>query len=154
MLIKFFSKKQSTTYIYIYTQTFLFFFNQNPSNISVSWVLLNTSTASLQRGKIPPMSVLDMTWNHVMSRPLALEIWGMLTGPLWSRVAAPDRALSMSQIEETMYSNKWLMFKLWLLHSNIQNHVTVCKKEAQVHLRMLSTKLHIFNIIRIKSIWN
>ena len=46
-----------------------------------------------------------------------LEIWGMssipslplLSGPLWPGVVAPDRVLSMGQIEQTMCANKWLM---------------------------------------------
>ena len=47
-----------------------------------------------------------------------LEIWRMwatlslpLTpGPLWHRVVAPNRVLSMGQIEQTLYANKWLLF--------------------------------------------
>ena len=47
----------------------------------------------------------------------ALEIRGMwstpslpsLPGPLWPKVEAPDRILSMGQIEQTMCANKWPM---------------------------------------------
>ena len=30
--------------------------------------------------------------------------------------------------------------KLWLLYNNTWNHLIVCKKTAQVHLKMLSSK--------------
>ena len=49
-----------------------------------------------------------------------LEIWGMrsmpslplLPGPLWARVVAPDRVLSMGQIELTVYLCKTELFEL------------------------------------------
>ena len=74
-----------------------------------------------------------------------LEIWRMwstpslplLLGSLWPRVVTPDRVLSMGQIEQTMCANKSL---LWLLYSNTWNLLTVCKKRAQAHSRMVSTK--------------
>ena len=52
------------------------------------------------------MSVLDMTLNDG-EVPVMLELWGMqstlsllsLLGPLWPGVVAPDRVLSMGQIE-------------------------------------------------------
>ena len=45
---------------------------------------------------------------------LALEIWGMwgttslplLPGPFWLGVVAPDKGLSMGQIEQTVYKQK------------------------------------------------
>ena len=67
-----------------------------------------------------------------------LEIWGMgstpsfplLPGPLWPRVVAPDRILSMGQIWHfKLCANKWLMLiKLLVIHSNTWNHLTVCKQ--------------------------
>ena len=66
---------------------------------------LALSAASLQRGKIPPpTSVLDMTLNNLMVK---FQLWGMrstpllqlLPGSLWPGVVAPDRVLSMGQIE-------------------------------------------------------
>ena len=64
--------------------------------------LQNIPTASLQRGKTPPMSILDRTLNNLM-----VELWGMwstplltsLLGPFWPGVIAPDRVLSIGQIE-------------------------------------------------------
>ena len=74
------------SYIYIY--------------IYIYMGLKNTPTASLQKGKIPSISVLDMILNN-------LELWGMwsiplllsLQGPLWPGAVASDRDLFMSQIE-------------------------------------------------------
>ena len=68
----------------------------------------------------------------------ALEIWWMwktplvsfLPGSLWPWVVVPDRVLSMDQIEQTMYANKWLMLNCDLF-SNIWNYLTVCKKELR-----------------------
>ena len=69
--------------------------------------ILNTQTASLQRGKTPPVSVLDMTLSKSDSEvPIMLELWGMWStpslplfpGPL-PGVVAPDWALSMGRIE-------------------------------------------------------
>ena len=87
----------------------------------------NTLTASLQRRKNPPESVLDMTlnnliivelgcrihWEHLLkecsgydtkSDGVALETWSTLSlpsppRPLWPEVVAPDRVLSTGQIE-------------------------------------------------------
>ena len=80
-------------------------------------------------------------------KALALEIWGMwstpsllsLSGPLWPGVVAPNRVLSMCQIEQTV-CKQMTDINLWLSYSNIWNHVTVCKKKSQARLRMLSTK--------------
>ena len=56
----------------------------------------------------PPMSVLDMTQKQSDGEvPVMLGLWGMqstpslplLPGSLWLSVVAPDRALSMGQIE-------------------------------------------------------
>ena len=64
--------------------------------------LLNTPTASLQRGKIPPneFPVYD-TKQSDCEVPVMLEIWGMwstlsfplLLGLLWSDVVAPEKGL-------------------------------------------------------------
>ena len=70
---------------------------------------LNTPTASLQRGKIPPHNECpryDTKLSDGEAR-LMLELWRMwstaslssLPGPLWSGVAASDRVLSIGQIE-------------------------------------------------------
>ena len=70
-------------------------------NYSVQSVgAVDTPTASLQRGKTLPTSVLDMT----LKDP---EFWGMqstfllplLPGQLWRGVIAPDRVLSLSKIK-------------------------------------------------------
>ena len=68
---------------------------------------------------------------------LALDIWGMWStpslssfpGPLWLRVLAPDRALSMGQIEQTV-CKQMTAVKLLLLYSNTWNHLTVFKKRS------------------------
>ena len=68
----------------------------------------NTLTASLQRGKTPPTSVLDMAQKKFDGKaPVMLELWGMriisslpsLPGPLWPVVVASDAVISMVQIE-------------------------------------------------------
>ena len=76
---------------------------------SVSWGCKNTPTASLQKGKTPPHNECpryDTKQSHIEVRVM-LELWGMwstpslpsLPGPLWPGVVAPDRILSMGQIE-------------------------------------------------------
>ena len=67
----------------------------------------------------------------------ALEIWGMwsipslplLPSPLCPEVVAPDRVLSMDQIEQC--ANRWLILDCDL-YSNSWNHLTVCKKELRL----------------------
>ena len=65
--------------------------------------LQNTLTTSLQRCKTPPMSVLDMTRNNLIV--WFQKCWSFgecrvpLYCPLWPGVVAPDRVLSMGQIE-------------------------------------------------------
>ena len=57
--------------------------------------------------KTPPTSVLDMIQNNDGEAPVMLELWVMrstpsmplLSGLLGSGVVAPDRVLSMGQIE-------------------------------------------------------
>ena len=75
--------------------------------------LQNTPTASLQRGKTLPTSVLDMILNNLM-----LELWEMwstpsspsLPGPLWPGVVTPDRVLFMGQIELN-----WVLMLNWIV---------------------------------------
>ena len=78
----------------------------------------------------------------------ALEIWGswsipslpLLPGPLWPGGEAPNRFLSMGQIELTA-CKQMSVVQLWLLYNNTWNRLTVCqKKRGQAHLRVLSTK--------------
>ena len=55
----------------------------------------------------PPTSILDMTKQFESEVPVIQELWGMqitsslpsLPGPLWLEAVAPDRVLSMGQIE-------------------------------------------------------
>ena len=70
--------------------------------------LQNTPTASLQRGKTSPNECPDYdTKQSDGEAPVMLELLGVqsnpllpsLPGPLWPRVVAPDRVLSMGQIE-------------------------------------------------------
>ena len=52
--------------------------------------LQKTPTASLQRSKTPPMSVLDMTQNNLMVRlQVMLELWGMWNTPLLPSIPGP-----------------------------------------------------------------
>ena len=76
----------------------------------------------------------------------ALKIWGMcstpslplLPGPLWPRGITPHGVLSMSQIEQTMCANKWLMLNCDCYLAILE---TICvQKRAQTCWRMLSTK--------------
>ena len=89
-----------------------------------------------------PLEVLDcLEYDIKLSygKAPALEIWGMwctLSLPLFpdslcSGVVAPDKVLSMSQIEQTM-CKQMTDVKLWLLYSNTWNHLTVCKKELRL----------------------
>ena len=68
---------------------------------------INTATATQQRGKIPnqcPEYDIKQSDGKV---PVMLELWGMqstpslllLPVPLWPGVVAPDKVLSMRQIE-------------------------------------------------------
>ena len=71
--------------------------------------LKNILTASQLRGKIPSPNECSGydTKQSDGDILVMLELWGMwstlslpsLPGPLWPRVVAPDRILSMSQIE-------------------------------------------------------
>ena len=69
--------------------------------------------------------------------PVMLELWEMwstpslplLAGPLRPGVVAPNRILSMGQIEQTV-CKQMTDVKLWLLYCNTWNHLTVCKKNS------------------------
>ena len=107
----------------------------------------------------PPTRVLYMTSDGEAPH---LEIWEMwstpslpwLPSPLWPGVVAPDRVLSMGQIEQTMHANKWLMLNSDCCIAIIWNHLTSCKKRAQARLRMLSTKfVYRSYLICINRIW-
>ena len=52
-------------------------------------------------------------------------------GPLWLRVVAPDRVLSVGHIKWTVCKQRTDV-KLWLLYSNAWDHLTVCKKELRL----------------------
>ena len=57
----------------------------------------------LQKGKIPPTSILHMKQSDG-EVPVMLDLWGMWSTPslpslLWPEVVAPNRALSMVLIE-------------------------------------------------------
>ena len=56
-----------------------------------------------------------------------------LPGPLWARVVAPDRVLSMGQIE--LFDNK-ILYLRWteLLEIELFDHLTVCKQMTYVQL--------------------
>ena len=64
-----------------------------------------------------------------------LKLWGMqitslwpsLPGPRWPEVVAPDRVLSMGQIELLDFklsANKWLML-IWSVFKKMFDHLTV-----------------------------
>ena len=73
---------------------------------------VETPAASLQRGKTVPTSVLDNDTKRSDG-----EVWGMrstpllpsLPDPLWPGVVAPDRVLSMDQIELN-----WVLMLNWI----------------------------------------
>ena len=77
-----------------------------------------------------------MTLNHLMARfqPRRFGEYTpslpLLPGPLSAGVVAPDRVLSMGQMEQTVYKQKTDV-KLWLLY-NTWNHLTECKKEPRL----------------------
>ena len=70
--------------------------------------LLNTPTASLQKGKTPANEYPGYDTKQSNGEiPVMLELWGMqstpfllsLPGTLWPGGVAPDRVLSMGQTE-------------------------------------------------------
>ena len=75
------------------------------------------------------MSVLDMTLSDGEA-PVMLEVWGLLSTPLlsllpgllWPRGVAPDRVLSMGEIE----LNCVLMLN-WIVWNRTVLYLTACK---------------------------
>ena len=107
---------------------------RSPYSVSpVSWRggLLNTPTALLQRGKIPPPNECPGydTKQSDSEAPIMLELWGMKSTPLlpslpcllWSRVVAPDRALSMDQLElNCVLMLNWIVWNRNVLKFNCE----------------------------------
>ena len=99
-------------------KTFQFFFaeitkGKTDNNLTV--ILHNDykKVSSLQMGKTPPMSVLDMKLNKSDGEAsVMLELWRMqstpslplLRGALWHGMVAPDSVLSVGQIELCTYA--------------------------------------------------
>ena len=82
----------------------------------------------LCRGVRPhPTSVFDITLNNLMA------IWAMwctlsllwFSGSLWPRVIAPDRIITIDQIERTL-CKQMTDVKFWRLYRNTWKHLTVC----------------------------
>ena len=73
----------------------------------VGWSCRIHPTASLQRGKTPPNEYLGYGLKQSDGEAPVLELWGMwhtpllplLPGWLWTGVLAPDRVLSIGQME-------------------------------------------------------
>ena len=80
-------------------------------------------------------SVLDMTLNHLLMRlqPGRFGECGvpfpLLPSLLEPNMVAPERVLSMGQIEQTVFI-QMTDVRLWLLYNNTWNHLTVCKKKS------------------------
>ena len=124
--------------------------------------LLNTPTASLQRGKTPPTNECPRydTKQCDGEVQLMLELLGMwstpslpsLPGPLWLGVVAPDRLLSMGRIKlNCILMLKWmarnetvLIFKL---HSYAKLNYLKCN--GFWHRNCSNTKLNCLNYNRL-----
>ena len=72
------------------------------------------------------VSVMQVLWWMRSITPLTL-----LPGTLWLGMQAPDRTLSMRQIEQTVPTNDWCQ---------ILENIKLSAKRAQARLRMLCTK--------------
>ena len=92
----------------------------------------------MQRGKIPhPKECPRYDIKLSDGEAALLELWvirstptlGMLPSPLWPGVEAPDRLLSMGQIE-LIICKQMTDVKLWLLYSNTWNDLTVRNERA------------------------
>ena len=98
-------------------------------------ITAHTPTLSLPRAKTLTRRVFCI-WQQSEGEAPVLEIWGMwstpslplLPGPLWPGVVAPNRVLSIGQIEQNM-CEQMTDVKLWRLYSHTWNHLTGCKKE-------------------------
>ena len=64
-----------------------------------------------------------------------------LLGPFWIWVVAPDRVLSMSQIEQfdhlTVFKQMTFLIELLVILSNTWNRLTVCKQMSNVEKNYL-----------------
>ena len=81
--------------------------------------------------------------------PVMLELWGMQSvsllplppGPLWRRVVAPDRVLSMGQIEQNCvlmlnciaWNRVAFVCKTELFETELFRHLTVCKQNIYLY---------------------
>ena len=84
------------------------------------WWGCRIQTASLQRGKPPTNECPGYdTKQSNCEFPVIVELWGMqstlslplLPGPLWPGVVAPDRVLSMGQIElNCVHMLNWIVW--------------------------------------------
>ena len=101
-------------------------------------VMKNTPTASLQRGK---KSVLDMSKQSDEEASVMLKFWGMQSTPLlpslpdafWPPVVAPDRVLSMDQIElNCVLMLNWIAWNrtVWTFKLRIYTKLNCLKKET------------------------
>ena len=91
---------------YIYIYIFFFYIYIWPCQLGQQ----NTLTRSLQQGKIAPYECPGYDTKQSDGEvPVMMELWGMwstpslpsLPGPHWPAMVAPDRVLSMGQIEIT-----------------------------------------------------
>ena len=75
-----------------------------------------------------------------------LEIWGMrstpslplLQGPLWSGVVAPDKILSIGQIEE--FDIQTVLTLNWIVWNRTVLHLIVCKQKNYTHAKLNSLR--------------
>ena len=108
--------------------------------------LYNTPTAFLQRGKTPfnecPVYDTKQSDGEVT---VMLELWGMpstplrplLPGQLWPGVVAPDKALSMGQIEHNWESLLFLQWNCVLMLNWIARNRTVFSIETVLSLNWI-----------------
>ena len=106
----------------------------------------------------PSKIILIMTLNYLMARlpPWRFEMWStrqLVRDPFCSGVPAPDRVLSLSQIEQIL-SKQMTNAKLGLIA--ILEIIYVCAKRAQTRLTMLSKKCvyKYIDLLNIDWIWH
>ena len=100
----------------------------------IHWLYLCRGVRLLPHNKCPGCNIKQSD-----GKAPTLEIWRMwispslplLPGPLWPRVVAPDRVLSMGQIEQTV-CKQMTDVKLWLLYTNTWNHLTMWRKSSDL----------------------
>ena len=80
-----------------------------------------------------------------------------LSGPLWPRVVAPDRVLSMGHLNVC----KWMTdVKLLLLHRNIWKHLTMCKQMSTCSFKkcyqqnMFTNHIYLIYMYKEDLAWN